>query len=56
MTRGENTVIEKLRDELHACHLDVQKIVRGELRIGFLPFSSRRFRKPDRAHAERFGK
>jgi hypothetical protein len=27
MTRGENTVIEKLRDELHACHLDVQKIV-----------------------------
>jgi hypothetical protein len=37
MTRGENTVIEKLRDELHACHIDVQKLVqrcdacRGEI-------------------------
>ena len=37
MTRGENTVIEKLRDELHACHVDVQKLVqrcdacRGEI-------------------------
>ena len=27
MTRGENTVIEKLRDEVHACHIDVQKLV-----------------------------
>jgi hypothetical protein len=27
MTRHETTVIEKLRDELHACHIDVQKIV-----------------------------
>ena len=27
MTRGENTIIEKLRDELHACHVDVQKLV-----------------------------
>jgi len=37
VTRGENTVIEKLRDELHACHVDVQKLVqrcdacRGEI-------------------------
>jgi hypothetical protein len=37
MTRGENTVIEKLRDELHECHVDVQKLVqrcdacRGEI-------------------------
>jgi hypothetical protein len=27
MTRAENTVIEKLRDELHAYHVDVQKLV-----------------------------
>jgi hypothetical protein len=27
MTRHETTVIEKLRDELHACHIDVQKLV-----------------------------
>jgi hypothetical protein len=27
VTRGENTVIEKLRDEVHACHIDVQKLV-----------------------------
>jgi hypothetical protein len=27
MTRAENTVIDKLRDELHACHVDVQKLV-----------------------------
>jgi hypothetical protein len=37
MTRHESTVIEKLRDELHACHIDVQKLVqrcdacRGEI-------------------------
>ena len=37
MTRHETTVIEKLRDELHACHVDVQKLVqrcdacRGEI-------------------------
>jgi hypothetical protein len=37
MTRSESTVIEKLRDELHACHVDVQKLVqrcdacRGEI-------------------------
>jgi hypothetical protein len=27
VTRAENTVIEKLRDELHAYHVDVQKLV-----------------------------
>ena len=27
MTRGENTVIEKLRDELHAYHVEVQRLV-----------------------------
>ena len=27
MTRSENTIIEKLRDELHAYHVDVQKLV-----------------------------
>jgi hypothetical protein len=27
MTRAENTAIDKLRDELHACHIDVQKLV-----------------------------
>ena len=27
MTRGENTIIEKLRDELHAYHVDVQRLV-----------------------------
>ena len=27
MTRNENTVIDKLRDELHAYHVDVQKLV-----------------------------
>jgi len=27
VTRVENTVIEKLRDELHAYHVDVQKLV-----------------------------
>jgi hypothetical protein len=27
MTRNENTVIERLRDELHAYHVDVQKLV-----------------------------
>jgi hypothetical protein len=38
MTRNENTVIEKLRDELHAYHVDVQKLVqrceacRGDVR------------------------
>ena len=37
MTHHETTVIEKLRDELHACHVDVQKLVqrcdacRGEI-------------------------
>jgi hypothetical protein len=37
MTRGETSVIEKLRDEIHACHVDVQKLVqrcdacRGEI-------------------------
>lgn len=37
MTRSESTIIEKLRDELHACHVDVQKLVqrcdacRGEI-------------------------
>jgi hypothetical protein len=27
MTRNENTAIDKLRDELHAYHVDVQKLV-----------------------------
>lgn len=27
MNRSENVVIEKLRDELHAYHVDVQKLV-----------------------------
>lgn len=27
MTRNENTALEKLRDELHAYHVDVQKLV-----------------------------
>lgn len=27
MTRSENTIVEKLRDELHAYHVDVQKLV-----------------------------
>jgi hypothetical protein len=27
MTRNENTVIERLRDELHAYHVDVQRLV-----------------------------
>jgi hypothetical protein len=27
MTRAENAIIEKLRDELHAYHVDVQKLV-----------------------------
>ncbi len=27
MTRSENTVIEKLRDELHAYHVEVQRLV-----------------------------
>lgn len=27
MTRHENAVIERLRDELHAYHVDVQKLV-----------------------------
>jgi hypothetical protein len=27
MTRNENALIEKLRDELHAYHVDVQKLV-----------------------------
>ena len=37
MTRTETTIIEKLRDEVHACHIDVQTLVqrcdacRGEI-------------------------
>ena len=27
MTRNESTIIDKLRDELHAYHVDVQKLV-----------------------------
>jgi hypothetical protein len=27
MTKAENAIIEKLRDELHAYHIDVQKLV-----------------------------
>ena len=27
MTRGENASLEKLRDELHAYHVDVQRLV-----------------------------
>jgi hypothetical protein len=27
MTKSENTLIERLRDELHAYHVDVQKLV-----------------------------
>ena len=27
MTRGESTIVEKLRDELHAYHVDVQRLV-----------------------------
>jgi hypothetical protein len=27
VTRAENVIIEKLRDELHAYHVDVQKLV-----------------------------
>ncbi len=27
MTRGENATMEKLRDELHAYHVDVQRLV-----------------------------
>jgi hypothetical protein len=27
MTRNENTLIERLRDELHAYHVDVQRLV-----------------------------
>lgn len=27
MTRNENTALEKLRDELHAYHVDVQRLV-----------------------------
>ena len=27
MTRNESTIIERLRDELHAYHVDVQKLV-----------------------------
>jgi hypothetical protein len=27
MTRNENTIVERLRDELHAYHVDVQRLV-----------------------------
>jgi hypothetical protein len=27
MTRGESTIVERLRDELHAYHVDVQRLV-----------------------------
>ena len=27
MTAGESTIIEKLRDELHAYHVDVQRLI-----------------------------